>query len=582
MDGYENPKHFEHDLIWNRDVGRIELKFSFKSSIEATTLTVTLLNKEKFKSLSGKHLENEQNTIKFSGFTVLNSITTNTVDTLQGANKFGTRGIFALTIGVYSLSSICSNALAFLSKLIQIIEFSGLMEYFNIDFDENLGIFLHELNEATSFQLLNLPRNEWTESIENSVAAPFKGKLSKVELPPYFLEDAGYPGLFMIVSHPLTLHQLVYLIHLVQSLRGKEIGTRFLMFRISLFYALLIDYSAISLRTLGHFTLETTHLTLDYLSYLLAAFVMNCFAYDLYYMYSVVNRPSFYLKIEHKTGKDKALKEVFFEGLNIDSVKTCWFVRNYNLFYLMRFMGICWIIFNLQYLQILQVVGALIVMTTFSAMTFYYHFKFRIFSSKFVTFFKLCQEASMTIIVIIINIFCYDSFKHVLTNRQKVILIISFVCLLALNIVLEISSSIVNLCSLIKSSCRKKNKKTKKVKKISVSPVASSNTSLEQNPKKAKNSRRKKTIRISEYSKNIKSAKMFKNRRGKIVANSETGLNAPIHKKFPNFHPIGKLGRLGYKPFGRTVSSSRKLWPSQMMGRIIGKSKSVKKVKFVK
>ena len=123
----------------------------------------------------------------------------NTIGALNiGASVGATTG-YTVSIGILSVSSLCSNALAFLSKLIQIIEFSALMEYYNVDFDPNLGIFLNRLNEATNFNLLTLPETKYSQAVENSVAAPYKGKLSKVELPPYFIQDLGYPGVIMIV-----------------------------------------------------------------------------------------------------------------------------------------------------------------------------------------------------------------------------------------------------------------------------------------------------------------------------------------------------------------------------------------------
>jgi hypothetical protein len=74
------------------------------------------------------------------------------------------------------------------------------MEYYNVDFDENLGIFLRELNEATSFDLMNLPQKKYSKSLRNSIAGPYRGKLSKIGIPPYFIQEVGYPGLIMIVS----------------------------------------------------------------------------------------------------------------------------------------------------------------------------------------------------------------------------------------------------------------------------------------------------------------------------------------------------------------------------------------------
>ena len=167
-------------------------------------MTVTLQDSNKIKSQSGKTLIHSSSNYQFDGYTVLSKAVANTVDALKITTSVGSATTYTASMGLLSASSLCSNTLAFLSKLVQIIEFSALMEFYNIDFDPNLGLFLNQLNEATSFNLLALPNNKYSRSVENSIAAPFKGKLSRVKIPPYFVEDMGYPGIAMIVSPKLN------------------------------------------------------------------------------------------------------------------------------------------------------------------------------------------------------------------------------------------------------------------------------------------------------------------------------------------------------------------------------------------
>ena len=248
-------------------------------------------------------------------------------------------------------------------------------------------------------------------------------------------------------------------------IKKKTIGPKFTMLRIAIFNSLLIDYLAISLRTLGHFYTEQTHLPLDHLSHFLAWFTLACFALELTYMGYLVNNPKFYNNIAPNQ-TEKELREVFFDGISEQKWKKSWFARNYNLFYLIRFILICMFIFNLQYLQIVQVGASLIVMATFCIMTFYQESKHKFFSSKFTKIFRLIQEVSMTIIVLLINIFCYDSFKRNLPNSYKMAMILVFVGLLVMNIFLEIVGCVINMVMVIKESWKNENKKkSKKVQK---------------------------------------------------------------------------------------------------------------------
>ena len=89
--------------------------------------------------------------------------------------------------------------MSFLGKLVQIIEFTGLMELFNIEFDQTMGVFLSQLNEATEFSFLGFFTNRLTDTIQNSIATQWKGKLSKKGVKPYLLQDLGYLGVAMMV-----------------------------------------------------------------------------------------------------------------------------------------------------------------------------------------------------------------------------------------------------------------------------------------------------------------------------------------------------------------------------------------------
>jgi len=240
----------------------------------------------------------------------------------------------------------------------------------------------------------------------------------------------------------------------------KKIGKRFILLRIAIFNALLIDYLAISLRTLGHFPQAKTKCFLDYLSFFLACFMLICIIFELLYMWAKINDVEFYTN-ELLSKRDKAIKGYYYDGMKPEILKVSWFARNYNFFFLLRFVVVCVMIFNMQYLQFIQVIGSLIVMLTFCILTFHYQLKFHFFSSRFTMIFRLIQEISMTIIVILINLFCFDAFFEFLGSSQKELFVLVLMILLILNIVLEIISSIISIIFLIKGSFKKKRRERK-------------------------------------------------------------------------------------------------------------------------
>ena len=161
-----------------------------------------LVNKDLFTSASGKKVENSESSVEFEG----NRVLPESVDRMMGALTAGTSGSAAAILGTSSaalfIGSIFTNSLSFLSKLIQIIEFTGLMELFNVKFDQMMGQFLSQINEATEFNFVGFFTNKVTDTVENSIASQWKGKLSEKEVKPYLLQDLGYPGLAMMVRLP--------------------------------------------------------------------------------------------------------------------------------------------------------------------------------------------------------------------------------------------------------------------------------------------------------------------------------------------------------------------------------------------
>lgn len=88
---------------------------------------------------------------------------------------------------------------------------------------------------------------------------------------------------------------------------------------------------------------------LKWLSYLQAVFFLFSFTAELAFTFYHTNK--LYKKNPEMTTKfEKQLADIFYEGLNEESVKESWWVRNFNLIFTGRFVMVALLIYNLQYL----------------------------------------------------------------------------------------------------------------------------------------------------------------------------------------------------------------------------------------
>ena len=239
----------------------------------------------------------------------------------------------------------------------------------------------------------------------------------------------------------------MYLIQIIILLFGLSTPVKFGGLRLAVFNSTVIDYLAVSFRTMGHYPLQKTKTALDILSYFLACFTLICFILEICYMTWVINGLQ---GVDGKkmTALQKNTREVLFDGLNEKSVKKSWFVRNYNLLYLLRFLVFMSFLFGLQYLQIFQALFSFILMITFTMFTFYYQLTRGLFDSASTSVIKMIQECSIAVIMIMVNTFCLDSFKGFLTSKAKTIMVLVFMVLLLLNIFLEFVSVVITIAQI--------------------------------------------------------------------------------------------------------------------------------------
>jgi hypothetical protein len=222
-----------------------------------------------------------------------------------------------------------------------------------------------------------------------------------------------------------------------------------------MFNALIIDYLGSVLRTLGHHPTRTYAETVGSLSFVIAMSMLSFFTYEMcvFYTECVTNYKK---KSKELTPYDKSMREHLYEGIKIKAVNASWFCRTYNFFFLARMLLVIGFIFNLQYMQIFQVIGSFAVMLGFTIATFYYNKKFQFFESKFTKVFRLIQECSMTLLISLICVFYYNNNFDVLNQETKTYLVMFFITLISINILLEIANAFTLIGQIIRSKCKKK------------------------------------------------------------------------------------------------------------------------------
>jgi hypothetical protein len=116
----------------------------------------------------------------------------------------------------------------------------------------------------------------------------------------------------------------------------------------------MVDYIGLTYRNLVHVSSHKMNHPLKAISFIMALFFITCFTAEI--IFSYIHANSLYLKVKSKlTPTEKDLKNLYYEGLDKNSIKTSWWVRNYNMIFTARFMLVCLFIYTFQYFQTMQV-----------------------------------------------------------------------------------------------------------------------------------------------------------------------------------------------------------------------------------
>ena len=160
------------------------------------------MDPDRVKSKSGKRLANSDAGFNFIGNTVHEPEDQRLNDALTETAVSESNNSFIVGALAFLLASAVSNRTAIFSRLIQIVDFCCLLELLNFKFDPVIGRLLRRINDGSGIQFLTHQINDWASGLRNSLAGPWRGKLSEVELSPYLLQEIGFLTLIMIVRNP--------------------------------------------------------------------------------------------------------------------------------------------------------------------------------------------------------------------------------------------------------------------------------------------------------------------------------------------------------------------------------------------
>ena len=119
-----------------------------------------------------------------------------------------------------------------------------------------------------------------------------------------------------------------------------------------------------------------------------------------------------------------------------------------------RFVTVSILVFNMQYLQALQVMTSQLVILVVFIFNLRACIKFKFFKNKKTKIYRLIQEGSFVLIMLCINIFYFDSeFGYIKDSGLKYFLVFLFATLVCMNVLMEIFSAFKMLLS---SLCKKK------------------------------------------------------------------------------------------------------------------------------
>jgi hypothetical protein len=224
--------------------------------------------------------------------------------------------------------------------MLQIIDFSGLCSFFNVKFDLIMQELLETIQQVTQMSILQLPTGDKINSIDNSEASTYKGKLTDQKLQPYILQNIQYTDLLMIFC---------FFMELIYFLMRKQTPTLILQIGTILFEALFIDQLILVYRTLGAYAYDKQKDFYDNLSLLVALSILLIQFHMIFKIYKASKDFEPHNAVDKQTNKHpEFIHKMMYEFINLESLNKSWLARYYHQLYLLRFSFVAVFVINAQ------------------------------------------------------------------------------------------------------------------------------------------------------------------------------------------------------------------------------------------
>lgn len=450
--GYEETKDYIKTLTHSKK-GFFDIKISILVSIQTTNLKAKFLDSSLIVGHNGKKLQNSETSVSFSGESKMMSsiLSQDTIKTAAKVTLVAGAATVAASTSAMTLFTIFGIVLGAIAKFFQIIEFTGLLAFFNINFDLVIETILTLIENIGDFDVFDFPfENSMKENVGNSVASKWRGKFSKMEKATWHLMDIGWSGVYMGV---------IFLIHGIFVIFGfkNKWRDRLSILKANLMQAYIMDQLPVTITTLSNSSIYPLDSLDRKISFITSIGFVSLASYEFLRQYFEMKRLQM-IKEEDQTPLDKGLSDLYFDGLCNDEISSSWYVRNYNLLFTFRLVLVAFFIVTMQYLQILQVFLSFVAMLFFLILNAVNFRRHTIFEHRLTKFVRIIQDISFTLMMALICVLYFEQKKAVMNSTLKLIIVGSFLILVIINILLELVIMVKELGS---SCCKKKNPKTK-------------------------------------------------------------------------------------------------------------------------
>jgi hypothetical protein len=139
------------------------------------------------------------------------------------------------------------------------------MQFFNIKFDPLFEKILKDFTDGNEIDILIVPIGSKVNTLENSRASIYKGKITELDIPAYILQRIQYTHILFI---------FFYVVELIYYLVGKTAPFFIQKIGLTLFEVLFIDHNILIYRTFGFYFYDADKNFYDHLSFLTSIIIL--------------------------------------------------------------------------------------------------------------------------------------------------------------------------------------------------------------------------------------------------------------------------------------------------------------------